>query len=76
MTIQTGICPRCGAPTGGGLCPGCRAADTRLLVCEPRVTAVYCPICDSQKRGKTWSDLRVPREDFIAELDGICGEHP
>jgi nonsense-mediated mRNA decay protein 3 len=32
------------------------------------VTAVYCPVCDSQKRGKTWSDLKMPREDLIAEL--------
>ena len=68
MTIQTSICPRCGQPTEGGLCPQCRAADTRLLSCESRVTAVYCPVCDSQKRGKTWSDLRMPREDLIAEL--------
>lgn len=68
MTIQTSICPRCGQPTEGGLCPQCRAADTRLLSCESRVTAVYCPVCDSQKHGKTWSDLRMPREDLIAEL--------
>ncbi|MDD2472988.1 MULTISPECIES: 60S ribosomal export protein NMD3 [unclassified Methanoculleus] len=69
MTIQTSICPRCGQPTEeGGLCPRCRAADVRLLSCEPRITAVYCPVCGSQKRGKTWSDLRVPREDLIAEL--------
>ncbi|MCK8519607.1 60S ribosomal export protein NMD3 [Methanoculleus sp. 7T] len=68
MTIQTNICPRCGKPTEEGLCPQCRAADTKLLACEPRVTAVYCPVCDSQKRGKTWSDLRMPREDLIAEL--------
>ena len=68
MAIQTNICPRCGRPTGEGLCPECRAADARLLACEPRVTAVYCPVCDSQKRGKTWSDLRMPREDLIAEL--------
>ena len=68
MTILTSICPRCGEPTEEGLCPQCRAADTRLLTCETRVIAVYCPVCDSQKRGKTWSDLRMPREDFIAEL--------
>ncbi|HQD26080.1 MULTISPECIES: 60S ribosomal export protein NMD3 [Methanoculleus] len=68
MTIQTSICPRCGQPTEEGLCPQCRAADVRLLTCQPRVTAVYCPVCDSQKRGKTWSDLQMPREDLIAEL--------
>ncbi|HNT06908.1 60S ribosomal export protein NMD3 [Methanoculleus sp.] len=68
MAIQTSICPRCGQPTEEGLCPQCRAADTRLLACEPRVTAVYCPVCDSQRRGKTWSDLRMPREDLIAEM--------
>ena len=69
MDIQTSICPRCGAPTDeGGFCPQCRAADTRLLTCEPRVTAVYCPVCESQKHGKTWSDLRVPRGDRVADL--------
>ncbi len=68
MTIQTSICPRCGQPAEEGLCPQCRAADVRLLTCQPRVTAVYCPVCDSQKRGKTWSDLQMPREDLIAEL--------
>ena len=68
MDILTNICPRCGAPSNGGLCPQCRAADTRLLACEPRVTAVYCPVCNSQKHGKTWFDLRTPREDLIAEL--------
>lgn len=68
MDILTTICPRCGAPSDGGLCPRCRAADTRLLACEPRVTAVYCPVCDSQKHGKTWSDLWVPRDERIADL--------
>jgi len=68
MTIQTSICPRCGQPTEEGLCPQCRVADTRLLSCEPFVTAVYCPVCDSQKRGRTWSDLRMPREDLVAEM--------
>ncbi|MDV4344021.1 NMD protein affecting ribosome stability and mRNA decay [Methanoculleus sp. YWC-01] len=68
MTIQTSICPRCGKPSEEGLCPECRAADVRLLTCEPYVTAVYCPVCESQKRGKTWSDLQMPREDLIADL--------
>ncbi|WP_292521458.1 60S ribosomal export protein NMD3 [Methanoculleus sp.] len=68
MTIQTSICPRCGQPTEEGLCPQCRAADVRLLTCQPRVTAIYCPVCESQKRGKTWSDLQMPREDLITEL--------
>ncbi|MDK2916848.1 MAG: ribosomal export protein [Euryarchaeota archaeon] len=68
MTIQTSICPRCGKPSEEGLCPECRAADVRLLTCEPYVTAVYCPVCESQKRGKTWSDLQMPREDLITEL--------
>jgi nonsense-mediated mRNA decay protein 3 len=68
-TTQTSICPRCGRPSeDGGVCPGCRAADVRLLSCNPYVTAVYCPVCGSQKRGNTWSDLEVPREDLIAEL--------
>ena len=68
MTIQTIICPRCGQPTEEGLCPRCRVADTRVLTCENYVTAVYCPVCDSQKRGKTWSDLRTAREDLITEM--------
>ncbi len=68
MAIQTSICPRCGQPAEEGLCPQCRAAEVRLLSCEPRVTAVYCPVCDSQKRGKTWSDLRMPREDLVTEM--------
>ncbi len=68
MTIQTSICPRCGQPAEEGLCPQCRVADTRLLSCVPYVTAVYCPVCESQKRGRTWSDLRMPREDFITEM--------
>jgi nonsense-mediated mRNA decay protein 3 len=69
MKIQTTFCPRCGAPTEEeGLCPACRVADTRWMICEPRVTAVSCPTCESLKRGKTWSDLRVEREDLIGEL--------
>ncbi len=68
MNIQTSICPRCGRPSEEGLCPQCRAAEVRLLTCQPRVMAVYCPVCESQKRGKTWSDLKMPREDLIAEL--------
>jgi nonsense-mediated mRNA decay protein 3 len=68
MNIQKTFCPRCGAPTEEGLCPRCRAADTRLLVCEPRVTAVSCPTCGSLKRGKTWSDLQVDREELVHEL--------
>ncbi|MFA7563000.1 MAG: 60S ribosomal export protein NMD3 [Methanoculleus sp.] len=68
MTIQTNICPRCGKPSEEGFCPECRAADVRLLTCEPYVTAVCCPVCDSQRRGKTWSDLQMPREDLISEL--------
>jgi nonsense-mediated mRNA decay protein 3 len=68
MNIQTSICPRCGQPSEEGLCPQCRAAEVRLLTCQPRVIAVYCPVCESQKRGKTWSDLQMPREDLIAEL--------
>jgi len=68
-TTQTSICPRCGRPSeDGGVCPECRAADVRLLSCNPYVTAVYCPVCGSQKRGNTWSDLEVPREDLITEL--------
>ncbi|MFA7198195.1 MAG: 60S ribosomal export protein NMD3 [Methanoculleus sp.] len=68
MTIQTSICPRCGQPAEEGFCPQCRAAEVQLLTCTPRVTAVYCPVCESQKRGKAWSDLHMPREDLIAEL--------
>ncbi|MGB4279643.1 MAG: 60S ribosomal export protein NMD3 [Methanoculleus sp.] len=69
MTAQTSICPRCGRPSeDGGVCPECRAAEVRLLSCKPYVTAVYCPVCGSQKRGSTWSDLEVSREDLIAEL--------
>ncbi|ABN57169.1 MULTISPECIES: 60S ribosomal export protein NMD3 [Methanoculleus] len=68
MTIQTSICPRCGKPSEEGLCPECRAADVRLLTCEPYVTTIYCPVCESQKRGKTWSDLQMPREDLVTEL--------
>ena len=68
MTIQTSICPRCGKPSEEGVCPECRAADVRLLTCEPYVTTVYCPVCESQKRGKTWSDLQMPHVDLVTEL--------
>ncbi|WP_243669805.1 60S ribosomal export protein NMD3 [Methanoculleus chikugoensis] len=53
----------------GRILPECRAADVRLLTCEPHVTTVYCPVCESQKRGKTWSDLQMPPHvDRITEL--------
>ncbi len=68
MHIQKTFCPRCGEPAEEGLCPRCRVADTEWLVCEPRVTTIYCPTCDSQKRGKTWSDLHVERPELISEL--------
>lgn len=68
MDIQKTICPRCGEPTEEGLCPRCRVAETEWIVCEPRVTAVYCPTCEAQKRGKTWSDVHAERSELISEL--------
>jgi len=68
MHIQKSICPRCGAPTQDALCPRCRVEETRWLSCEARVEAIYCPVCDSTKQGKTWTDLAVDREDLIRQL--------
>ncbi len=78
MNIQQAFCPRCGAPSPeGGLCPKCRVAETTWLSCEPRVTAVSCPTCESLKRGGTWSDLQTERSELVAELAlQAVGLHP
>ncbi|WP_067049996.1 60S ribosomal export protein NMD3 [Methanofollis ethanolicus] len=67
VDILPSVCPRCGKPSVG-LCRECRAAETAWLICDPRVESIYCPVCDSQKHGKTWSDTMVDRETLIREL--------
>ncbi|TAJ44575.1 60S ribosomal export protein NMD3 [Methanofollis fontis] len=67
MDILTSVCPRCGRPSVG-LCRECRAGETEWLTCEPRLESIYCPVCGSQKRGKTWSDTTVDRETLLQEI--------
>ncbi|QSZ66717.1 NMD protein affecting ribosome stability and mRNA decay [Methanofollis aquaemaris] len=67
MEILRSVCPRCGKPSAG-LCNVCRAAETEWLKCEPRVESIYCPVCDSQKHGKTWTDTTVDHETMIHEI--------
>ncbi|MDK2975182.1 MAG: ribosomal export protein [Methanofollis sp.] len=67
MEILRSVCPQCGKPSAG-LCNECRAAGTEWFTCDPRVETVYCPVCDSRKQGKTWSDTTVDREALLHEL--------
>jgi nonsense-mediated mRNA decay protein 3 len=67
VEILPSVCPRCGKPSVG-LCSECKAAETAWLVCDPRVESIYCPVCGSQKHGKTWTDTVVDRETLIHEL--------
>lgn len=67
MEILRSVCPRCGKPSAG-LCNECRAAETEWLKCEPRVESVYCPVCGSQRHGKTWTDTLVDHETLVHEI--------
>lgn len=67
VEILPSVCPRCGKPSVG-LCNECRAAETKWLVCDPRVESIYCPVCGSQKHGKTWTDTLVDRETLVHDL--------
>lgn len=67
MEILRSVCPRCGKPSAG-LCNECRAAETAWFTCDQRVETVYCPVCDSRKQGKTWSDTTFDRATLLHEL--------
>jgi len=67
MEILRSVCPRCGKPSAG-LCNECRAAETEWFTCDPRVEIIYCPVCDSRKQGKTWSDTTIDRQALLHEL--------
>ncbi|QYZ78679.1 NMD protein affecting ribosome stability and mRNA decay [Methanofollis formosanus] len=67
MEILRSVCPRCGKPSAG-LCNECRAAETEWLKCEPRVESIFCPVCGSQKHGRTWTDTTVDHETLVNEI--------
>ena len=68
MNIQESFCPRCGAPSEGGICGRCRAGGTRWLTAEPRVTCIQCPTCGSLRHGATWTDAGSSREVLAEQL--------
>jgi nonsense-mediated mRNA decay protein 3 len=68
MPIQDSFCPRCGAPAADGICGRCRAAGTRWLDPDARVTCVHCPTCGSLRHGAIWTDASRSREDRAEQL--------
>ncbi|MDD1647072.1 MAG: 60S ribosomal export protein NMD3 [Methanomicrobiales archaeon] len=68
MAIQESFCPRCGAPATDGICGRCRAAGTRWLSADPRVTCINCPTCGSLRHGAAWTDMACSREDLADQL--------
>lgn len=68
MAIQEKFCPKCGGPTEGGLCSKCKVEMTEWLVCEQRVTFVFCPTCGSIKHGSTWTDVHIEKDELSADL--------
>ncbi|MDD1660549.1 MAG: 60S ribosomal export protein NMD3 [Methanomicrobiales archaeon] len=68
MRIQESFCPRCGAPATDGICGRCRAAGTRWLLPDARVTCIHCPTCGSLCHGATWTDASCSREDLAEQL--------
>jgi len=61
------ICPRCGSPTGEGLCNRCRLESTTLLSCPPRVEVISCPVCGAQRLQGRWQPADRPVEVLVSE---------
>ncbi len=69
MTLTSGFCPKCGAPSeNGDLCGKCRVKDTIWATIEPRVICTYCPTCGSTKTAGIWTDCPVDREELAYSL--------
>ncbi|MDV0443626.1 60S ribosomal export protein NMD3 [Methanorbis rubei] len=69
MTLTSGFCPKCGAPSENGeLCGKCRVKDTVWVTMEPRVICTYCPTCGSTKTAGLWTDCPVDREELAYNL--------
>jgi nonsense-mediated mRNA decay protein 3 len=68
MSIQESFCPKCGGASEGGLCGKCRAKQTEWLVCDPRISSVRCPTCESLKYGSRWTDTDRDHQEIAEEL--------
>ena len=69
MSLTTGFCPKCGAPSeNGDLCNACRMKETVWITIEPRVQCIICPTCESTKTAGIWSDAKMDREELANTL--------
>ena len=69
MTLTSGFCPKCGAPSDNGeLCGNCRVKDTVWITIQPRVQCTFCPTCGSTKTAGIWSDCPIVREELAENL--------
>ncbi|MCZ9313458.1 MAG: NMD3-related protein, partial [Methanocorpusculum sp.] len=69
MTLTSGFCPKCGAPSvNGELCGNCRVKDTVWITIQPRVECICCPSCGSTKTAGIWSDCQIEREELAETL--------
>jgi nonsense-mediated mRNA decay protein 3 len=69
MTLISGFCPKCGAPSENGeFCGNCRVEDTVGIAIQPRVECICCPSCGSTKISGIWSDCSVERDELAHDL--------
>lgn len=69
MTLTSGFCPKCGAPSENGeLCGNCRVKDTIWITIQPRVQCTCCPTCGSTKTAGVWTDCQIDRDELAENL--------
>lgn len=63
--MRLAVCPKCGRPSEGGLCPDCELQSFRFLSCPERSEITLCSVCGSQRWKKKWQAADRSLEERI-----------
>jgi nonsense-mediated mRNA decay protein 3 len=63
--VRQAVCPRCGSPSAGGLCPDCEGQKLRFLSCPGALEITLCSVCGSLLRKKRWQAGDRSLEEMI-----------
>jgi nonsense-mediated mRNA decay protein 3 len=63
--VRLAVCPKCGNPSEGGLCPDCELQSFRFLSCPEALDITICSVCGSQLRKKKWQAADRSLEESI-----------
>ena len=59
------VCPKCGSPSEGGLCPDCEIQKIRFLSCPETLEITLCSVCESILRKNRWQAGDGSLEEMI-----------